>query len=88
MEKRNYITPDIIEVKALEDYLIYIKYETNEEKVYDMKNLINKIDFYKKLKDKEYFKKVIARGETVEWPDGQDVAPENLYYDSVEFKHE
>ena len=46
----SYITPDIIEVKALEEYKIYIKFETNEEKIYDMKTLINKIEYYKKLK--------------------------------------
>ena len=47
----SYITPDIIEVKALEDYKIYIKFETNEEKIYDMKKNISKIEYYKKLKN-------------------------------------
>ena len=33
---KNYETPDIIGVKALDNYLIYIKYETNEEKIYNI----------------------------------------------------
>ena len=44
---KNYEMPDIIEVKALDNYLIYLKYETNQ------------------------------------WENGEDVSPENLYYNSI-----
>lgn len=81
-----YITPDIVSVKALENYSLYIIFETKEEKIYDMKDLIEKIEFYKKLKDREYFAKVRPRGETVEWEDGEDVCPENLYNNSISVK--
>lgn len=81
--KENYETPDIIRVKALDNYLIYLKYETDEEKIYDMKNLINKNKFYDKLKDKTYFKNVKPRGDSIEWENGEDIAPESLYYDSI-----
>lgn len=36
------ITPDIIKVKALEKYYIYIKFKTGEEKIYDMAEHIQK----------------------------------------------
>ena len=39
----SYITPDIIEVKALDDYKIYIKFETNEKKIYDIKKWLVKL---------------------------------------------
>ena len=78
----DYITPKIIKVKALDNYLLDITFETKEEKIYDMKELIKTIKFYKKLKDKNYFKNVKPNGETVEWENGEDVCPENLYYDS------
>lgn len=81
---KNYETPDIIGVKALYNYLIYLKYETNEERIYNMENLINDNKFYEKLKDKEYFKNVKPRGDSIQWENGEDVAPENLYYDSVD----
>lgn len=81
---KNYEMPDIIGVKALDNYLIYLKYETNEEKIYSMENLINENRFYEKLKDKEYFKNVKSRGDSIEWEKGEDVAPENLYYDSID----
>lgn len=83
---KDYETPDIIGVKALDNYLIYLKYETNEEKVYDMKKLINENKFYDKLKDKKYFEKLKIRGDSIEWENGEDVAPENLYYESIELK--
>ena len=47
-----------------------------------MKNLINNIEFYKRLKNKEYFKKVKPYNETVIWENGEDVCPEDLYYKS------
>lgn len=80
-----YITPRIIEVKILDKYYIYLKFKTGEEKVYDMKSCIDEIDYYKKLKNKDYFKSVKPRGCTVEWKNGEDVCPENLYYDSIEY---
>lgn len=78
----SYITPDIIDVKALEDYKVYIKFNNGEEKIYDMKPLL-KHKFYQGLKDKERFKNVKPNGITIEWGTGEDVAPESLYYDSI-----
>lgn len=78
-----YIVPDIIEVKPLENYCIYLKFENGEERVYDVKKEINTIKFYEKLKDKTYFKSVKSMGDTVVWKNGEDIAPENLYYESI-----
>ena len=80
-----YITPDIINVKALENYQIEITFDTREKKIYDMKDIISKNKLYKNLKDKEYFKKIKIRGETIEWERGEDIAPEILYYNSKFF---
>ena len=42
-------------------------------------------DFMGHLKDSRYFKKVRTTefGDTVEWPEGQDIAPESLYENSL-----
>ncbi len=77
------LIPDVIEVKALNNYDIYIKFKNGEEKIYNMKEHINTIKYFYRLKDKDYFKRVIPRGDTVEWENGEDVAPENLYFKSV-----
>lgn len=76
-------TPDIIEVKALEKYYIYLKFSNGEEKIYNMKENIEKIKFFSKLKNRKYFENVKPRGDTIEWENGEDVAPENLYYNSI-----
>ncbi len=80
------MTPDILEVKALQGYYIYIKFEIGEEKVYNMKKCIEEIKYYSKLKKREYFENIKPRGETVEWQEGEDVCPENLYYDSISYE--
>lgn len=76
-------TPDIIEVKALEQYQIYLKFSNGEEKIYDMKETIEKIEYFNKLKNRKYFENVKPRGDTVEWENGEDVAPESLYNESI-----
>jgi Holliday junction resolvase len=79
-------TPDIIEVKALEYYQLYLKFSNGEEKMYDMKEKIEKIKYFNKLKNRKYFENVKPRGDTVEWENGEDIAPENLYYESIPIK--
>lgn len=74
--------PRPIEVKALQQYYIYIKFENGEEKIYDMKPNL-KYKFYEKLKDINNFKRVFISGINIEWKTGEDVAPENLYQDSI-----
>lgn len=83
-----YIVPEPVEVKAIEKYKLYIKFKNGEEKILDMGQDINE-KFYKNLKDYEYFKnvKISETGITVEWQNGEDIAPENLYYNSKTIKN-
>lgn len=74
--------PRPIEVKALKNYLIYVKFKNNEERIYDMKENF-KYPFYQNLKDIQKFKKIRISGINIEWESGEDIAPENLYNDSI-----
>jgi len=77
-----------IEVKALENFLLYIKFKNGEEKIYDMKEML-KFNFYKNLRNKENFKNVKVYGITLKWSTGEDIAPEKIYFNSIpiqEFK--
>lgn len=77
-----------IEVKPLENFLLYIKFQNGEEKIYDMKEML-KFDFYKNLRNEENFKKVKIYGITLKWSTGEDIAPEKIYFNSIpiqEFK--
>lgn len=82
-----YDIPDIIEVRALEKNYLYLKFKTGEEKVFDMTEHIEKISFFSKLKNRQYFKNVKPRGDTIEWQNGEDVAPENLYFKSIPYRN-
>ena len=77
-----YIVPNPVEVKALEDYRLWIKFDNGEKKIFDMEKYVHQ-KFYQRLKNREYFENVKVAGNTIEWENGEDVAPENLYYDSM-----
>ena len=77
------LQPKIIEVKPLPNYQLYLKFETNEEKIFNVLPYISG-DWFGKLKEERYFKTVRLSGNTVEWQGGQDIAPHELYELSVE----
>lgn len=70
-------------VRALADYLLWVRFNTGEAKIFDFKPLLNDAG-YMPLKDEKVFKDVyIDYGCTV-WKDGDiDIAPEYLYEHGV-----
>jgi len=77
-----YIVPKPVDIKVLENYKLWLKFENGEKKIFDMGKYINE-KFYQRLRSRKYFETVKVSGNTIEWENGEDVAPENLYYDSV-----
>lgn len=80
-----YIVPDPIKVEALDEYKIFIEFKDGKKKIFDMEKYINQ-EFYKNLKDRKYFEKVKVMKNTVCWQNGEDIAPEDLYNNSIEIK--
>ena len=75
------IPPRIKAIKVLDNYNIEINYINGEKKLYNMeKNL--KFDFYKNLKNVSYFKLAKPADTTIEWPNGEDIDPNELYENS------
>ena len=73
------LQPKIISVKPMESYMLYLIYETGEHKLFNVTPYITG-SWYGKLKNVEYFNKVyVTEDGGIEWPDGQDVAPHELY---------
>lgn len=70
--------PNVTDVKPLSDYRLIITFETGERKIFDVTPYI-KGDWFGKLQDPQIFKTVHPCGNTVEWIDGQDIAPHELY---------
>lgn len=83
---KNKIEEMPIEVKALENFLLYIKFQNGEEKIYDMKEML-KFDYYKNLRDRKNLKKVKVYGITLKQSTGEDIAPEKIYFNSIPIKN-
>ena len=73
----------VVNAKYVKDYQIWLRFNDNTEKIIDFKKKIfaEKRSFFTMLKDVEYFKKVSfnQEGDTIQWPNGVDIAPETLY---------
>lgn len=72
----------LIHVKPLENYKLHLEFSTGEQKIFDVSPYIMGA-WFGKLRNLDYFKKVRVSDDTAEWPDGQDIAPHELYDDSI-----
>lgn len=73
----------LTDAKYLQEYQIWLRFNDNTEKIVDLKQKIisDHRAVFIQLQDIEYFKKVTFNPEsdTIEWPNGADIAPETLY---------
>lgn len=76
------LQPKVISVKPLPEYKLLIEYATGERRLFDVKPYITG-DWYGELQNEKVFNTVHPCGTTVEWEDGQDIAPHELYDLSV-----
>jgi len=74
--------PVVLEVVPQEDYCVLVTFETGEIKKFDVKPYICG-EWYGMLNDINVFNTVRPCGNTIEWSDGQDIAPHELYELSV-----
>lgn len=83
-EKYYMLQPKIINVKPMESSKLYLEYETGEKKIFDVTPYING-SWYGELADKSYFATVhiISGGNGIERENGQDIAPHELYDESI-----
>ncbi len=79
------MSPRAVNVLPMEDYKLYVTFENGEKKIYDAKPVI-KGDWYGRLKDPAVFRTVHIGGLSVEWADGQDLCPDDLYESSMPVK--
>jgi len=72
------LQPQIIGAEPMPCYRLLLRYAPNEVRLFDVSPYI-KGDWYGKLIDVQYFNTVRVTRSTVEWPEGQDIAPHELY---------
>ena len=76
------LQPKVISVQPLPEYRLLIEYSTGEKRIFDVTPYIEG-DWFGELSDSEFFKTVHPYGSTVEWENGQDIAPHELYELSI-----
>lgn len=71
---------DIIKVKVLEDYVLYLEFENGCCGTVDIANLISFEGVFAPIKDKNYFQSVFLDKETgtICWDNGADISPAYL----------
>ena len=64
----------------MDEFRLLISYSSGEKKVFDVAPYIEG-SWYGELKNPEYFRSVhiISNGTGIEWANGQDIAPHELY---------
>ncbi len=75
------LRPTATAVSVLPDYNLRIEFDNGETRIFDVKPYIRG-NWYGELKDERYFHSVRTNGYSVEWANGQDLCPDELYYNS------
>ncbi|MBI5448087.1 MAG: DUF2442 domain-containing protein [Gammaproteobacteria bacterium] len=72
---------DVVEVKVVDDYVLFLKFEDGKSGRINLKNLLSFQGVFAPLKDKKYFSTVHLNSDigTICWDSGADLAPSFLY---------
>lgn len=74
--------PKAIDVKVLKNYELEITFDNNEKRRFDVKPYF-KFKQFKELKDNNIFETVKIAGLSIEWENGADICPDELYNNSI-----
>ena len=76
------IRPKAVSVIPQSGYCLLVTFSNGEKRVFDVKPYL---DFkpFNELRNPAVFSTVKAAGLSVEWIHGQDICPDELYYNSV-----
>jgi hypothetical protein len=72
----------VIAVTANDDFSLDLKFNDGSFKRFDAKPYLD-YEFFRELKNLNYFKQVRLAFGTAQWPHEQDISPETLYLESV-----
>jgi len=76
------IRPKAVNVIPQSDYCLLVTFSNDEKRIFDVKPYL---DFkpFSELKNLAIFNTVKPAGLSIEWARGQDICPDELYYNSV-----
>ena len=70
--------PKAINVEVLKDYKLKLIFDNGETRIFDVKPYF-KFKIFQELKEKNKFNKVKIEGLSIEWENGADICPDELY---------
>ena len=79
------MNPRVIDVKAIDDFKLLLRFTSGESGIYDCTSLLD-FGVFKELQDINYFKQAKVVDGSVAWPHEQDICPDTLYLDSKKIK--
>lgn len=71
-----------VEVKPIEDYKLIITFDNKECRIFDVAPYLDD-EFFAPLSNPSVFNSARVNPITVEWDNGIDICPDELYYNSV-----
>lgn len=74
--------PRITDAFSNSDYKLIVLFSNRETRIFSMKEIIQ-IEFYKDLRDMEYFNRFEITFESIQWPNGQILCSDTIYGLSV-----
>ena len=77
--------PSIIKVTPGQDYVLSIVFDNGESGTLDMKQFLN-FGVFRRLRDRDAFRRVRVSFDTIEWDSGIDLDPEFVYANCKAFK--
>jgi len=69
-------------VTPMDDYMLYLKFDNGEQRIFDAKPLLS-IGVFKPLQKKTFFNAVKVAYGSIIWPSDIDYCPDTLYAESV-----
>ena len=72
------MTPKAINVEPIENYELKIIFDNGEVKIFDVKPYFGH-KVFEELKDEKMFNTVKVAGLSIEWDNGADICPDELY---------
>lgn len=76
-----FLKPKAIDVKPLKNYILEITFDNGETKLFDVKPYLE-FKLFSELKNVKEFQKVKVAGLSIEWENGADICPVELYNNS------
>lgn len=76
------LRPTVTKVIPEKNYQLLLEFDNGESKLFDVKPYI-KGTWFDKISNEVYFKAVRTNGFNIEWPDGQDICPDDIYFNGI-----